>query len=87
MKGATFFYMAMFDEVQEGTAIYKFAANSKESCQGAKWLTADIDGVKVPGDHYLTMAGHFTSDAKNRKSDEALDVNKLQAIDVSTFVV
>ena len=67
LKGATFFFIAMFDEVQEGTAIYKFAADKSESCQGAQWLTADIDGVKVPGDHYLTMAGHFASDAKKRR--------------------
>ena len=68
LKGATFFYVAMFDEVQEGTAIYKFAANTEESCEGAQWVTADIDGVKVPGDHYITMAGHFSADAKKRSS-------------------
>jgi len=87
LKGATFFYVAMFDEVQEGTAIYKFAANKGESCQGAQWLTADIDGVKVPGDHYLTMTGHFTSDAKNRKLEQALNADTLQASYVSTIAV
>jgi len=63
LKGATFFNIAMFDEVQEGTAMYKFAANMEESCQGAQWLTADIDGVKLSSDHYLKMAGYFAQTA------------------------
>jgi hypothetical protein len=72
LDGATFFNIAMFDEVQEGTAIYKFAASKEESCQGAQWVTADIDGVKVPSDHYLTMAGHFAQAAKAGSSHISL---------------
>jgi len=66
LKGATFFNIAMFDEVQEGTAIYKFAANKQESCQGAQWVTADIDGVSLTSDHYLKMAGNFANGAHAR---------------------
>jgi len=65
MKGTTFYYIAMFDEVQEGTAIYKFAANEAESAKGAEFVTASIDGVECPGDFYLTMAGQYAAAAKN----------------------
>jgi len=63
-SGATFYYIAMFDEVQEGTAIYKFASNLKESAKGRTFVTADIDGTACPGDHYLTMAGLYAARAK-----------------------
>lgn len=62
--GASFYYIAMFDEVQEGTAIYKFAANESESAAGSHFVTASIDGVNCPGDLYLTMAGQYASAAK-----------------------
>ena len=45
LQGATFYYIAMFDEVQEGTAIYKFAANEGESAAGGTFVTASIDGA------------------------------------------
>jgi hypothetical protein len=64
LKGASFYYIAMFDEVQEGTAIYKFAANEKESAAGRTFVTASIDGVDCPGDLYLKMAGQYAAAAK-----------------------
>lgn len=64
VQGATFYYIAMFDEVQEGTAIYKFAANERESAAGATFVTASIDGVDCPGDMYLTLAGQYAAAAK-----------------------
>jgi hypothetical protein len=64
LKGATFYYIAMFDEVQEGTAIYKFAANEEESAAGRTFVTASIDGVACPGDLYLSMAGLYAAAAK-----------------------
>lgn len=62
--GVTFYYIAMFDEVQEGTAIYKFAANDLESAVGRTFVTASIDGVDCPGDLYLNMAGQYAAAAK-----------------------
>ena len=56
-SGVSFYYIAMFDEVQEGTAIYKFAANESESATGRRFVTASIDGIECPGDFYLTLAG------------------------------
>jgi len=58
-------------QVQEGTAIYKFAANDAESAepgtspQGPRpFVTASIDGVEAPGDLYLTIAGQFAAAAR-----------------------
>ena len=67
LDGATFYYIAMFDEVQEGTAIYKFAANESESAAaggGEGFVTASSDGVDCPGDLYLTLAGQYAAAAK-----------------------
>jgi len=64
LQGTTFYYIAMFDEVQEGTAIYKFAANQSESAAGRDFVTASIDGVQCPGDLYLKMAGQYTAAAR-----------------------
>jgi len=69
LKGATFYYVAMFDEVQEGTAIYKMAANEAESAQPTGcFVTMSIDGVECPGDLYLKMTGQFTSAAHRHPS-------------------
>jgi len=50
----------MFDEVDEGTAIYKIAPN--QDCVPAippgvdrYWLTLDADGYKLPSDWYLRV--------------------------------
>jgi hypothetical protein len=64
VSGVTFYYIAMFDEVQEGTAIYKIAANEAESAAGRPFVTASMDGVKCPGDLYLTIAGKYAAAAR-----------------------
>ena len=64
LKGASFYYIAMFDEVQEGTAIYKFAANVSESAAGREFVTASVDGFDCPGDLYLTLAGQYATAAR-----------------------
>ena len=74
VKGASFYYIAMFDEVQEGTAIYKFAANEKESAAGREFVTASIDGVDCPGDLYMTMAGQYATAAKGGPTPEPVTV-------------
>lgn len=50
-------WMAQFDEVDEGTAIYKVAATQKEAPLQGSWLTLDADGVKLPNDWYLRLCG------------------------------
>jgi len=74
LDGATFYYIAMFDEVQEGTAIYKFAANEAESAKAPRaFVTASIDGVDCPGDLYLKMAGQYALAAKKRHFRDTVD--------------
>ena len=46
--------MAQFDEVDEGTAIFKVAKNVPNEGQ---WLTLDIDGLQLPSDWYLRLCG------------------------------
>jgi hypothetical protein len=50
--GANMLYVSMFDEVDEGTAIFKCSNNSPTS-GGSKFLT--LDGL--PSDFYLRLAG------------------------------
>ena len=50
--GADMLYIAMFDEVDEGTAIFK-CSNNPPSGDGSKFLT--LDGL--PSDFYLRLAG------------------------------
>lgn len=48
-------YVAMFDEVNEGTAIYKVAPTRADAPDQGYWLTLDADGLKVPSDWYLRL--------------------------------
>jgi len=56
--GPLFIYIAMFDEVNEGTAILKAAVSKNDTPKDAKFLYLDIDSCgSVPTDHYLKLAG------------------------------
>lgn len=48
--------IAMFDEVNEGTAIFKAVPSRKEAPQPGYWLTLDADGENLPNDWYLRLA-------------------------------
>jgi hypothetical protein len=54
--GQTMLYAAMFDEVDEGTAMFKTAARARDAPADVPTVTLDIDGVPVPGDWYLRLA-------------------------------
>jgi hypothetical protein len=58
--GATMIYNAMFDEVDEGTAMYKVAATLENVPVGLEVVTMDADGECLPSDWYLTLAGEAT---------------------------
>lgn len=55
--GSTMVYGAMFDEVDEGTAMYKLAAKASDAPDGASFVTLDADGQNLPSDWYLKLAG------------------------------
>ena len=53
-------YNAMFDEVDEGTAMYKIAATPNDQPEGVKLVPLNADGVNLPNDWYLRLAGAAT---------------------------
>lgn len=55
--GVQMVYIAMYDEVDEGTAMYKIAPTAAEKPAHGKFLSADQDGIALPSDWYLTLAG------------------------------
>lgn len=59
-SGATMLYNAMFDEVDEGTAMYKTAPTAADQPVGAEFVSLDADGASIPNDWYLRLAGEAT---------------------------
>jgi len=60
MAGAKVLKIAMFDEVDEGTAILKAASHRQDAPDQGFWLTLDADGAELPSDWYLRLAGEIT---------------------------
>lgn len=58
--GVPMIFNAMFDEVDEDTAMYKTAATSSDQPAGVELLSLDADGEKLPSDWYLRLAGAAT---------------------------
>lgn len=58
--GATMLYGAMFDELDEATALLPTQASASGLPKDAKMLTLDIDGCSVPQDEYLREIGKAT---------------------------
>ena len=54
--GSTMIYGAMFDEVDEGTAMYKLAPTAAEMPAQGSFVALDIDGDALPSDWYLRLA-------------------------------
>jgi hypothetical protein len=46
----------MFDEVDEGTAMFKLAATGRDAPAGVPIVTLDADGESLPSDWYLRLA-------------------------------
>lgn len=55
--GCNMVYVAMFDEVDEGTAIFKLAENSSQTPTTGRFVTLDMDGITLPSDWYLRLTG------------------------------
>jgi hypothetical protein len=55
--GANMLYIAMFDEVDEGTAIFKFTNYPPHPGGANMFVTPNIDGYPLPSDEYLWLVG------------------------------
>ena len=55
--GANMLYVAMFDEVDEGTAIFKFTNYPPHPGGIDMFVTPDFDGYPLPSDEYLWLVG------------------------------
>ncbi len=53
-------YIAMFDEIDEGTAMFKLAENDSMIPREGYWLPLDEDGYDLPSDWYLRTASLAT---------------------------
>jgi hypothetical protein len=60
LAGATMLKFAMFDEVDEGTAMFKVVSQRSQAPDQGYWLTLDADGHSLPSDWYLRLAGEIT---------------------------
>jgi hypothetical protein len=60
VAGAKVLKIAMFDEVDEGTAIFKVVSRRQQAPEQGYWLTLDADGAELPSDWYLRLAGDIT---------------------------
>jgi hypothetical protein len=50
-------YLAMFDEVDEGTAIFKVSNNPPRPGGVDMFVTYNMDGFTLPSDEYLWLVG------------------------------
>jgi hypothetical protein len=55
--GANMLYIAMFDEVDEGTAIFKITNSPPRPGGVDMFVTPNIDGYSLPSDEYLWLTG------------------------------
>jgi len=49
-------FIAMYDEVDEGTAMYKIEPHQENAPTTGFWVTLDADGYDLPSDWYLRLA-------------------------------
>ena len=55
--GADMLYVAMFDEVDEGTAMFKLVTTGEQLPAGEILVPLNIDGYDLPSDWYLRLGG------------------------------
>jgi hypothetical protein len=66
--GAKMLFTAMFDEVDEGTAIFKIVRRPAELPMEATLLAPDQSGCDLGSDFYLRLAGDATRDVRQAAS-------------------
>jgi hypothetical protein len=66
-------YIAMYDEVDEGTAMFKVAPVAAQKPANAQFVSLDQDGLQLPSDWYLQLAG-ATSNIVRGKADNSPNI-------------
>ena len=61
-------YVAMFDEVDEATAMFKIAENASQTPSTGRFLTLDADGESLPSDWYLRLMGEASKMLRGERS-------------------
>ena len=56
LSGCTMIYGAMFDEVDEGTAMFKLEPTRAELPAAGNFVPLNVDGINLPSDWYLRLA-------------------------------
>lgn len=69
--GVNMVYIAMYDEVDEGTAMYKLAPTAATKPVNAKYLSLDQDGIALPADWYLRLAGATSQIVRGKAANVA----------------
>jgi hypothetical protein len=64
-SGATMLYAAMFDEVDEATALFPLEAGPQAAPEQFTLLALDADGCALPQDHYLGLAGQAAKQVRS----------------------
>jgi hypothetical protein len=64
-------YIAMFDEIDEGTAMFKLAENDDMIPREGYWLPLDEDGYDLPSDWYLRTASLATQVVRGHEDLDA----------------
>ncbi len=70
-SNAKMVYIAMFDEVDEATAMYKLAENKEQVPDIGYWLPLDEDGYDLPSDWYLRCASLTTEVVKGKTDNRS----------------
>jgi hypothetical protein len=69
--GNTMLYGAMFDEVDEATAMFKVAASRRDAPADIPIVTLDVDGERLPSDWYLRLARETQNALLQRRGSSA----------------
>ena len=79
-------YIAMFDEIDESTAMFKLAENDAQTPDQAYFLALDADGYDLPSDWYLRCAKLATEIVRGNMNNRSTLGTPPDGIDMFTAV-
>lgn len=83
-SGCKMLFGAMFDEIDEGTAIYKLAPTMSTTPQYTNMFALNVDGTSLPSDWYLQVAGQITKAAHGGPLNTVLPITPTNSITVTS---